>query len=143
MKYYYLIDRDYMKERYQDEIAGLSKELTESVLFEKYLEILPIFIHPGDLFAGWYGYPGKMPEDLEAFVNKKNSDIAVKRADLLANGDPRTLMDEKYCYYAIGYDSGHNLLDYGTMIGRGLNAYIKDVEEKLKTVVPEAGRKTA
>lgn len=134
MKYYYLIDRDYMRERYKSEIADLNKEMAECYLFEKYLEILPIFIEPKDQFAGWYGYPGKMPQDLEDFVNHKKEASAKKRQELKEQGDARVIMEDHYVYYSTAYDPGHNLLNYGELIGRGLNSYISEIEDKLQTV---------
>ena len=134
MKYYYLIDRDYYRECYKSEISDMTREMQEVVLYQKYLKNVPIFIEDGDLFAGWYGYDGEIPAELAAFNQKKEQKLQEEFETKKANKDTRLMMSLNYSFEANGFDTGHNLLDYGRMIGRGLNAYIEDVERKLKTV---------
>lgn len=134
MKYYYLIDSRYYEEKYRSEIVGLSKEMRAAWLFRKYLEEVPIFIEPDDLFAGWYGYDGELPKDLAAYNDKRGREWAESLRMNALNPDVRFVMNEKYGFCANGFDRGHNLIDYGKMLKRGLNAYIADVEKKLTTV---------
>lgn len=141
MSYYYGIDRGYYRERYQTRIAHLTKAQQEVFLFRKYLEEVPVFIEPGDLFAGWYGFAGEIPQDLAAYNEKRDREIAQNYEKAKTGRDTRLIMNENYCFCAEGFDTGHNLLDYGQMIARGLNSYIAEIEEKEVTV--PAGSKQA
>ena len=132
MKYFYTTNRDYDRlVRYKEETADMTKPEKEVYLFQKYLENIPIYIEADDQFAGWYGYPeGQEPEEILEFSKTGPN----KFTDRYPADHPRWALDKNYSFNACGYDRGHDLMDSKRILSRGLNAYIKDVEERLTQV---------
>lgn len=132
MKYFYTTNREYARTVvYKDAVAGMTLPEREAFLFQKYLEDIPIYIEDADLFAGWYGYPeGEEPEEILAF-NRTCPNILMRNypAD-----HARWKLDREFCFNACGFDRSHDLMDCKTILERGLNAYIRDVEARLETV---------
>jgi len=138
MSYFYAVDKNYLREKYQDELKNLTPAKKEAFLFRKYLETIPVYIEQEDLCAGWYGYQGGVPEDQKEFGEKAREKQQMEHQKRVQEREPRTIMNDRYCFQAAGYDRGHNLMDYQAMIGRGIEDYIREVDERLKHTAAES-----
>lgn len=127
--YYYQLPFNRLRSKYQSDWKGLSNPMREATLFRKVIELYPIHIQQGDLIAGWYGFDSK--ERMEALYEDfvpLHSDV-----ELLPQGDgsPEKCL-QKNGVKAGRYDRGHYELDYQTLLARGINAYLGDVEKELQ-----------
>lgn len=136
MKYLYEISRPYYRELYQEETASMPLPMREAFIFQKYLENIPLYIEPGDVIAGWYGYIDEKPEGERAYEEARRDQEAEESRKWRES--PRGILTEKYCWRAEGYDRGHALMDFEKMIARGTRAYIRDVDARLETVDAES-----
>ena len=90
----------------------MSAPVREAIIFCKLLETLPLHIHDGDLFAGWFGY--ETQEEREALYSVPPI--------------PRTPIDEtapvelirRHGYNPTGYDRAHHELDYRYLLEKGV-----------------------
>lgn len=133
MRYLFALDRNFYRKIYAKDVEGLSKPRKEAYFFQKYLEEIPLHIEENELFAGWYGYKDTWPEEAETFAKEVAARQREHYEDMVKNRHTRWVLNEEYCWNAAGYDRGHNLLDYKTMIERGTRAYIADVDVQLAT----------
>lgn len=123
MNYLYAIDLPRLRESWKKELEGMSAPVREATIFCKLLETLPLHIHDGDLFAGWFGYENQ--EEREALYSVPPI--------------PRTPIDEtapvelirRHGYNPTGYDRAHHELDYRYLLEKGVKRVKARVEEEL------------
>lgn len=135
MKYLYRLDRNFHREKYAQEVAGMTLAEKEHHLFQKYLEEIPVYLKEDDLFAGWYGYVDAWPREVADYMEKvqKTNKVAAEKRE--RERGVRYVMDHDYGQNADGYDRGHILIDLAGIIKRGLNGYIADIDAALSKAV--------
>ena len=127
--YEYELKFSRLRAKYESEWEGLSKPMREARLFRKALELYPLHIRCGDVLAGWYGYASR--EEME----KVYGDVPDQSSILPEPPhDGKTPVEwlKKHGFKPGSYDRGHYELDYQTLLARGLDAYLADVEKELQ-----------
>lgn len=133
MKYQSCVFPRFFQEKYAAEFENLSHLQRESLQFKKFLEEIPVHVHAGDYFAGWYGYK-ELPEDYCAF--KKRGDDNYFSRTLTEDEKIRDVLVKQYCYHIWGNDHGHVFADFAALLRRGTRAYLKDAEARLDCFDP-------
>jgi len=123
MSYLYSLDLARLRESWKAELEGMSVPVREATIFCKQLEVLPLHIHDGDLFVGWYGYETK--KDLEKIYT-----VPPMEPVPVDETAPVNLI-AKHGYIVGGYDRAHHELDYRYLLEGGLNRVKARVEAEL------------
>ncbi|MBQ2724788.1 MAG: hypothetical protein IJF78_03675 [Clostridia bacterium] len=123
MSYYYYLSLARLRKSWSAELEGLSVPEREAAIFCRLLETLPLHIHDGDLFAGWYGY--ETPEEREKIYTVPPLQYVP--------GDPAEPVNliRKHGYYPGDYDRAHHELDYRYLLEGGIRRVKARVEAEL------------
>ena len=114
-----------LKDTFGAEFHGMSDPVREAHLFRKTLELYPLHIEKNDLIAGWYGYTSR--EALESVYVPEPEPVLKSTREkrpvdwLRAHG-----------YSPGGYDRAHHEVDYKSILTRGIDSYIQEVENELQ-----------
>ena len=123
MSYHYYLLLSRLRRGWAKELEGMSVPVREATIFCKVLEKMPLHIHDGDLFAGWYGY--ETPEERETIYTVPGiryvPEESNKPVDLIA----------RHGYYPGGYDRAHHELDYRYLLEGGIKRVKARVEAEL------------
>ncbi|MBR7099469.1 MAG: hypothetical protein IKC59_08640 [Clostridia bacterium] len=130
--YLYQIAYERFRALYADETAQLSNPRRESYLFRKFVETYPLHIHRGDLLAGWYGF--STAEEQEAIYCGVGKGLSALLADSPCDGKTSVQWLSSHGFKPGNYDRGHYEHDFKTILARGLNGYLQDVERELARV---------
>ena len=122
--YYGIID--YIKNKYYDELSGLSPSIRQATVFKYTTEEMPLLIKEGDRIAGWYGYEtwDELP--------KVQDQISFGESTL---SDEQKAVRQRLCEELkteVNFTASHTLIDYGTILEKGLEHYTSLVKKELE-----------
>lgn len=124
MEYWSNWDLERARDSHAGEWDALSVPEQEAMLFCTVLGQLPLHIRPQDVFAGWYGF------ETEAELVKSLYTVPAAPRAPLEQGSPAWWLQQQGCNVG-GYDRVHHELDYRTVLARGIDSYLVQVEEEL------------
>jgi len=131
--YYYF--RDFVKDKYFDELSAMPPALREATLFKRIVELIPIGIDKGELIAGRYA--------VDDGCDYSYTERRFPFADALTDGE-KDIKRELLASFGIDvrFDRGHFCADHKTILSRGLKYYEKRVKDELEIPGISAEKRT-
>ena len=117
--------KDYVKDKYFDELSALPPSRRAAELFKLICELVPIKIEEGDLIAGRYAVAGE--GECYSYTEKR-----FDFPDALS-AEEKAVMRELLDKFRITarFDKGHFCADHARILSRGLISYEERVKEEL------------